>query len=229
MRITHSPLFVITDVGGGNTDDSEEIFALSHVSLRWMVQEIVNSDCGISFLDDEQLRPLLLGWNIPPEEARPPKTPPPKVSEAYNGSDAVAKIIDELQFKFEVEAFFSWIFFWFLEALPTYYEWQRRGQNGKWVWCWQFRQVNSPLFHILAVGHADRKSRWCSTNCRAQLELGLGTSAASRGRLSRKRQVLHELDRSALYTESATLGLFLRMPRVVLETTLHVETSTKVY
>jgi hypothetical protein len=152
MRITRNSLFVITDVGGGNTDtteDSNENFALSHVSLRWMVQEIVNSDCGIKFLDDEPLRTLLLRWNIPLEEVRPPELPPPQAPEAYDDSDAEATIIDELKFKFEFEAFFSWIFWWFLEVLPTYYEWQKQRQDGKWVWCWQFRQVTHSCFTSL--------------------------------------------------------------------------------
>lgn len=153
MRIAHNSHFVLTDVGGGNTKDStKKNFALSHVSLRWMVQEIVDSNCGIRFLDDKELLPLLQRWNIPPEEAghpqpepSPPQPVPPKVpKQPYHTHDADATIIDELKPKFE--GFFLWIFWCFLEVLPTYYEWQveKKDKPGEWVWYWQFRQVTHP-------------------------------------------------------------------------------------
>ena len=152
MRIAHSSLFVITDVGGGNTEDitedSEDNFALSHVSLRWMVQEIVNSNCGIRFLDnDYHLSRLLQRWNIPSEEASHPQ--PPKVQKKpYHEDDAKETIIDELKPK--VKGFFLWIFWCFLEVLPTYNEWQeKRIQDNKLVWYWQVRQVTHPCFASL--------------------------------------------------------------------------------
>ena len=160
MRIVHNSLFVIPDVGGGNTEDIKEDskdnsnFALSHVPLRWMVQEIVNTNSGIKFLDDKELLPLLQRWNIPLKEAgRPqpepslpplssPLSPPPKVLEQPRlPCDADATIIDELKPKFE--GFFLWIFWCFLEVLPTYYEWQVE-KRGEWVWYWQYRQVTHP-------------------------------------------------------------------------------------
>ena len=160
MRIAHNSLFVIPDVGGGNTEDIKEDskdndnFALSHIPLRWMVQEIVNTNSGIKFLDDKELLPLLQRWNIPLKEAgRPqpepslpplssPLSPPPKVLEQPRlPCDADATIIDELKPKFE--GFFLWIFWCFLEVLPTYYEWQVE-KRGEWVWYWQYRQVTHP-------------------------------------------------------------------------------------
>ena len=159
MRIAHNSLFVITDIGGGNTKDTTEYsnaptnFALSHIPLRWMIQEIVDSKCGIRFVDDDRLAGLLQRWHIPVKETKSPLPPKvPKDEQPYDNRDAKAKIIDELKPTFE--GFFRWIGWCFMELLPTYYEWQeKRVKDGEeqWVWCWQFRQVTHALIHILAI------------------------------------------------------------------------------
>ena len=165
MRITHNSLFVITDVGGGNTKDITEDstaptnFALCHISLRWMIQQIVASKCGIRFIDDHHLVGLLQRWHIPLNETKFPLPQPPKVpnvEQPYDRGDAGSEIIDVLKPRFD--GFFQWIFWCFLELLPTYYEWQeKRSRDGRdqWVWYWQFRQV-TPISH--PSGRADRKS-----------------------------------------------------------------------
>ena len=143
----------MTDIGGGNTKDTTEIsnettnFALSHISLRWMIQEIVDSKCGIRFVheddddDDNRLVGLLQRWHIPVKETKSPLPPGvPKDEQPYDNRDAKAKIIDEFK------STFLWMLFWCaLELVPTYYEWQeKRGQ--KWVWYSQYRQVTHPCF-----------------------------------------------------------------------------------
>ena len=195
MRIAHNSLLVMTDVGGGNTKDTTEYsneptnFALSHIPLRWMIQEIVNSNCGIRFVDDDRLVGLLQRWHIPVHETKSPLPPKaPKDEQPYDNRDAKAKIIDELKPTFA--GFFRWIGWCFMELLPTYYEWQeKRIKDGEeqWVWCWQFRQVTHPLIHILAIVLIE-----ICDGARAQLEFGPGTSAPRGGRDTRKRQVLHE-------------------------------------
>jgi hypothetical protein len=155
MRIAHNSLFIVTDIGGGNTKDTTEIsnettnFALSHISLRWMIQEIVDSKCGIRFVhddDDNRLVGLLQRWHIPVKETKSPLPPGvPKDEQPYDNRDAKAKIIDELEPKFKFEGCFRRIGWYLLELLPTYYEWQEeRGQ--KWVRYWQYRQVTHPCF-----------------------------------------------------------------------------------
>ena len=82
-------------------------------------------------------------------EFLPPDVPLTK--QPYDKRDAEATIIDELTPKAKFKGFFLWIFWWFLELLPTYYKWQEKDDNGQWVWHSQFRQVTHPLFRILAV------------------------------------------------------------------------------
>jgi hypothetical protein len=63
-----------TDVGGGHTKDSEN-HALSNVSLRWMVREVVEAKCGIIF-DETAIADW--NWNIQEDDLKPMVGGPPK-------------------------------------------------------------------------------------------------------------------------------------------------------
>jgi hypothetical protein len=62
-----------TDVGGGNTED-EKMNALSNVSLRWMVREIVQASETLPHFKILFDRKALEQWNIPEREILLPST-----------------------------------------------------------------------------------------------------------------------------------------------------------
>ena len=73
----------------------------------------------------------------------------------YTQLDAIQPIADDLRLT-KCKKIFQWIFWWVLEGLPTYHEWEEmRSRDGQWVWVWvwvwQFRQVTHPLFHSLTI------------------------------------------------------------------------------
>jgi len=109
-----------------------------------MVQEIMKSRCGVRFADNRA--GLLLRLRIPVEEVRDPLQ---NNQQPFSQRDATEPIEDDLKLTLCKEIF-QWIFWWILEGLPTYYEWQEM-RSGQWVWLWQFRQVTHPLFRILAI------------------------------------------------------------------------------
>ncbi|KAH9952519.1 hypothetical protein BC827DRAFT_1367125 [Russula dissimulans] len=119
------------DVGGGNANDLDN-YALSNVSLRWMVREIVKA--GIT------LEPI--------EALRKPKERAVHASDAetfFDTNDALGKIRDELkQGKL-------WWFWRFLEIIPTYYEWQDK--YGRWLGQTKWNLASgrvlppNPIFH----------------------------------------------------------------------------------
>jgi len=173
VRIAHNALFVVTDVGGGNKkDNTEDSNALSNISLRWMVQEVVKSNCDVKFAKD--IVELLQRLHIPVEEIQKPdpvegiQAPLPADEQLFDTRDAEVEIDDELA----CGSFFPCIGWWFLEVVvPTYYEWQEKpsgdGQTGEqWVWFWTIRQVTHPLFRILAIVLTEYHDHW-STNYRA--------------------------------------------------------------
>ena len=132
-------LFYPTDIGGGNTEDIDDSTdranpALSNISLRWMVRQVaaVRAKCPIHF--DEATLKL---WNIPREDiqVQPIVTEGLPVAHYFSDDDARADRKDELKRS---------RFWYVVEILPTYYEWQdERGQWFKQVW-----QVIRPVFRI---------------------------------------------------------------------------------
>ncbi|EGN98587.1 hypothetical protein SERLA73DRAFT_169524 [Serpula lacrymans var. lacrymans S7.3] len=83
-----------TDIGGGAVQDDVKT-SLSHITLQWMVEQIVASQCGILFDNDALER------NGP--------TPSPELS------DALAQMHDELQMQ---------KLWWLLEIIPLDFAWQ---------------------------------------------------------------------------------------------------------
>jgi hypothetical protein len=124
-----------SDVGGG-ADSNDTKYSLSHITLRWMVREVMNSSCGIMF-DEAQL----LRWNIPlqmtpPPSPLPPSSPLPSPSSPLrktgpksparqvpdtSAQDALAPLDDQLKKN---------ILWWILELFPLHYSWQ----DAKNVW-----------------------------------------------------------------------------------------------
>jgi hypothetical protein len=164
-----------TDVGGGSEKDSKES-ALSNISLRWMVREVVKANCGVRF------DPTAIGqWNIPSEEIRPSIAHEPSDATLYEGTTSQNRISyeDELRnsasgksnewkaedarcveqsfdnkdaLKEEVDQLKKRRLWWILEILPTYYAWQ--DEHDRWVGGW--RRVALPRFSHLSCDRADR-------------------------------------------------------------------------
>jgi hypothetical protein len=177
------------DVGGGLAKDTEE-HALSNISLRWMVNEIVKAQCDIHFdesalglwnmipitaikripipmtreasdstLRDEESE-LGLGQDMPDKyhasvarEANTSTSAPrhnsagapfpfQSVEDPLDAMDVAQKIGNALRKN---------VFWWILELVPTYHEWQ--DEDDEWVGKWKFhlgrgREVPPhPLFH----------------------------------------------------------------------------------
>lgn len=143
------------DVGGGLAKDTDD-HALSNISLRWMVNEIVKAQCHILF--DEAALDL---WNIPipaivqvalpvtreasdstllareasgststgasahkGDAAEAPSLFLP-IEESLDAIDAVQKMGNALKNPF----------WWALELVPTYHEWQN--EQDEWVGKWR--------------------------------------------------------------------------------------------
>ena len=95
---------------------------LSNISLRWMVQEIIASQCGILF-DEEFLSHNGL------TSAAPTKLPTKffasqdgiKIDPKLEATDAVQPLHDQLVLD---------KLWWILEVLPLVYTWQ--GVEGRW-------------------------------------------------------------------------------------------------
>ena len=140
--------------------DNDVTHSLSDIPLRWMVKEIISSQCGIQF-DSEAMARLNISASLPPSPAGsklvlggngaatadPPITP-------MDATDAVQPLHDTLK---------SQPLWWLLEIIPLPFTWQ----NAKGVWKkkWRFhlgegRYVNLDeelLFHIsVKVRMADK-------------------------------------------------------------------------
>ena len=147
-----------TDVGGGSEKDSKE-FALSNISLRWMVREIVKADCGFQF-DSTAIDQ----WNIPLEEIRPSiahelseatlyvrptsqnyigygEELHHSASEKASGGNAANTVSVEESLdtkdavKKEADQLKKKLLWWILEILPTHHAWQ--DEHGRWVGRWR--------------------------------------------------------------------------------------------
>lgn len=124
------------DVGGSAVPDSQ-IHALSNISLRWMVREVMKAQCGIQF--DEQ---ALARASIPNFLMK--HTTPHDEQLKLDAADASDPIHDELKIN---------PVWWILEILPTHYSWQ--DDQGVWHKEWNCHlgrgrkiQAAKPKFHI---------------------------------------------------------------------------------
>ena len=143
-------LRVLPDIGGGNVQDDVKV-SLAQITLHWMVEQVIQSQCGILFDSDELAR---IGFILPPHSPQilpdsninglplvPSKiqtTPnaidtsgsvvqklrnePTPSLEAYpERSNAIAPLFDELKIN---------KLWWLLEILPASNSWQ----DHNWVW-----------------------------------------------------------------------------------------------
>lgn len=136
-----------SDIGGGNVENGVKI-SLAQITLRWMIEQIIVSECGILF-EDEELRNL--GIIMPVKAAEngttldtPVIKEPDTVSNLQrcnvgsSGSatrlssssdpefeDAIAPLFDDLQ------TTKAW---WLLEIIPLPWSWQ--DEDGKWHVKW---------------------------------------------------------------------------------------------
>ncbi|KAI6030583.1 hypothetical protein F5J12DRAFT_903043 [Pisolithus orientalis] len=155
-----------SDIGGGNVEDDVKV-SLAQITLRWMVEQVIASDCGVLF-EDEGLQEL----GIPPRPmpgkagkngAEPIASavkqsdvkdvtsssdslvgPSPSTSVADpEFKDAIAPLFDELQITK------AW---WLLEIIPLPFSWQ--DDSGRWHERWSIHfgkgriiPYQRPLFH----------------------------------------------------------------------------------
>jgi len=140
-------ILTFPSAGGAVADDCR--YSLADIPLRWMVKQVVLSQCGILFdhaalrradieistivLTDPHQLPIGDLWKNKPQISNPPSTASGR--EDTNGYDAaegwpadrdvLADRHDELK---------SGKGWWMLEMLPTKYAWQEA--NGKWKAKW---------------------------------------------------------------------------------------------
>lgn len=62
-------LMILSDIGGGNVQDDVEV-SLPQITLHWMVEQAIQSPCGILFDSEELAR---IGFTVPP--LSPQKSP----------------------------------------------------------------------------------------------------------------------------------------------------------
>jgi len=102
-----------SDVGGGAVSD-DTVSSLANITLRWMVREIILSQCGIRF-DVDALQRLSIPYVFP--DAGNPND----AMTARDKTDAVQPLHDQLK------AIPLW---WLLEIIPLHYSWQ--DDQGVW-------------------------------------------------------------------------------------------------
>lgn len=85
-------LKVLSDIGGGNVQDDITV-SLAQITLRWMVEQVIQSQCEILFNSDELAR---IGFTVPPLSRHPPVTPRDQVlpDSNTNGISLVASGIE---------------------------------------------------------------------------------------------------------------------------------------
>lgn len=98
------------DVGGGAVLNSVPN-SLANITLRWMVREVINSECGILF-DEEAFASLGLPLT---------DTTVPNPSDPADAIDALQPIHDDLV---------TTKIWWLLEVIPWRYSWQ--DSDGAW-------------------------------------------------------------------------------------------------
>ncbi|KAG6376991.1 hypothetical protein JVT61DRAFT_1033 [Boletus reticuloceps] len=170
-----------SDIGGGNVEDDVKV-SLAQITLHWMVEQVVRSECGILFDGDELAR---IGFTPPvpapnsspnsnndlpraaPEEGtrgikdssavqespNEPNQHTPSPDSYPERSDAIAPLFDELKIN---------KMWWILEVLPFSYAWQ--DYNGDWHSKWsinwgrgRFIPYRQPKFHHTVKERVDCK------------------------------------------------------------------------
>ncbi|KAI6147467.1 hypothetical protein BKA82DRAFT_495935 [Pisolithus tinctorius] len=184
------------DIGGGSVPDEVKV-SLAQITLRWMVEQVIVSDCGVLF-EDEGLKELGITLRPVPgtvekngaepaasavkqgevkdvtSSSHSPLGPSPPTGEADpEFKDAIAPLFDRLQITK------AW---WLLEIIP--WLWQDRG--GKWH---ERRSINlgrgriipqhhQPIFHRtveLRMNHAPLKYKPRATHNQRNLRLNTAT------------------------------------------------------
>jgi hypothetical protein len=122
-----------TDVGGSAVEDG--VPSLADISLKWMVEQVEGSNCGIRFknaapdtADIDTPTPVLVGPAQDLGSEVYPQTPPDVVhteKEKDVEPEALTTLHDDMA---------SNPLWWFLEFLPTRVLWQN--EKGKWKSRW---------------------------------------------------------------------------------------------
>ena len=107
-----------SDVGGGSVKDTES-HSLANISLRWMVEQVELSQCGIKF-DPVALEAVKMDASSPTSPGSPGER------------EISAGIHDQLKLQ---------PMWWLLELLPVNYSWQT--PNGKWEYDWGYVVTDS--------------------------------------------------------------------------------------
>lgn len=119
-----STIILLVDVGGGAVDDSTTQ-SLANITLRWMLRQVLQSDCGIIFDNAALIR-----LNLPPITVPTPNAPSPTEipdSQAdLDEVDALQPLHDELKIT---------PLWWLLEILPMKFSWQ--DAQGNWHTTWR--------------------------------------------------------------------------------------------
>lgn len=106
------------DVGGGSVPDAEEN-ELGNISLRWMVKEVMKTQCGILFDEAALKRSRIPRHVFPAGVIDLPSSN--NLDGVHDNEDALEPLHDELK------ASPLW---WLLELLPLSYSWQ--DPEGVW-------------------------------------------------------------------------------------------------
>ncbi|KII90919.1 hypothetical protein PLICRDRAFT_107215 [Plicaturopsis crispa FD-325 SS-3] len=105
-----------SDVGGGAVPDDTQL-SLAEITLRWMVREVMASECGIQFDENALARMKVPTTTFPPATS----TSAGPVELELDAKDATQPLHDQLKIK--------WIW-WLLEIIPLTYTWQ--DMDGVW-------------------------------------------------------------------------------------------------
>ncbi|KAI5119043.1 hypothetical protein M0805_005909 [Coniferiporia weirii] len=135
-----------SDVGGG-ADASEVATSLADIPLRWMVREVVASQCGVLF-DAAAMDSYNVHVDLPASElfaqATGSNAIPSSKDTSADAVDALKPLHDELRLE---------PLWWILELVPLPFSWQ--DAKGVWHKRWEFHlghgryveQTGSLLFH----------------------------------------------------------------------------------
>ncbi|KAK1221590.1 hypothetical protein PQX77_015603 [Marasmius sp. AFHP31] len=146
-----------SDIGGGAvTNDTPE--SLANITLRWMVRQVMESQCGISFRSE-----ALAKLSIVPPVASPFTVSSDSSTDGPNNPayeqdqvDALMPMHDMLKLKG------GNILWWILEIIPFHYSWQ----DGRGIWHQSFEanfgkgrkiEDENPKFHITVKERMNNK------------------------------------------------------------------------
>jgi hypothetical protein len=125
------------DVGGSAVPDTDE-HQLSNISLRWMVREVMKSQCGIRFDEHALSRASIPKFN---SSGRPTDTDGEK---ALDSADAFEPIYDQLVL--------NWMW-WILEIVPLSSSWQDKKGDWHTEWrCVQSCRIFGRILFLKRIG-----------------------------------------------------------------------------